>query len=354
MKKTTSTPLSELGEFGLIERIATQFQPHRSETVLGIGDDAAVVEAAGNDLLVSTDLLVEGVHFDLTYTPLEHLGYKAAVVNFSDIAAMGGEVHQLLVSMALSNRFGLEAVDALYDGIAKACDRYGVDLIGGDTTSSQTGLVLSPTVLGRSTSGGAIRRSGARARQLIVVSGDLGGAYLGLQVLEREKWAYTGNESAQPDLEPYAYVVGRLLKPEARFDVLEWLQEQGIVPFAMIDLSDGLSSDLIHLCRSSNVGCRIYEERLPVAEEVYKHCEEFRLNATTVALNGGEDYELLFTVDVAHHDALKQSPLVTIIGETTEIEEGMNLIANTQEVIPLRAQGWNPLLEAETMNPQGE
>ncbi|MBI1317144.1 thiamine-phosphate kinase [bacterium] len=353
MKKTT-TPLSELGEFGLIERIAAQFQPQRSETVLGIGDDAAIVEAAGNELLISTDMLVEGIHFDLTYTPLQHLGYKAAVVNFSDIAAMGGEVHQLLVSMALSNRFGLEAVDALYEGMAKACDRYGVDLIGGDTTSSKTGLVLCPTVMGRSASGGAIRRSGARPRQLIVVTGDLGGAYIGLQVLEREKIAYTGNEGAQPDLSPYAYAVGRLLKPEARFDVIEWLREQGIVPTAMIDLSDGLSSDLIHLCRSSRVGCRIYEERLPIAEEVYAGCEEFRLNATTVALNGGEDYELLFTVDVAHYDVLKQSALVTLIGETTEWEEGMHLIANTQEVIPLKAQGWNPLLDAESVNTEDE
>jgi len=350
MKNPSITPLSNLGEFGLIERIAPLFGPHRLDTVLGIGDDAAIIETEG-EMLVSTDLLVEGVHFDLSYTPLQHLGYKAAVVNFSDIAAMGAEPGQFLISVALSNRFGLEAFDALFEGVARACDRYSVDLVGGDTSSSRSGLLINGTAIGRCAPGKAIRRSGALPHQLLVVSGDLGGAYMGLQVLEREKLAFSGAEQAQPQLEPYAYCIGRLLKPEPRLDVVEWLREQGIAPSAMIDISDGLSSELIHICRASGVGCRVYEERLPIAEEVFTACEEFRLNAPTVALNGGEDYELLFSVDARHYELLKSSPLLSIVGETTAAEEGMHLITNAKEKVELRAQGWNALLDAERSNP---
>ncbi len=349
MKNPAITPLSNLGEFGLIERIAPLFGPHRIETVLGIGDDAAILETEG-EMLVSTDILVEGVHFDLSYTPLQHLGYKSAVVNFSDIAAMGAEPRQLLISIALSNRFGLEAFDAFFEGVARACDHYSVDLVGGDTSSSVSGLMINGTAIGSCAPGKAIRRSGAKPNQLLVVSGDLGGAFMGLQVLEREKAAFGGSEGQQPQLEPYAYCIGRLLKPEARVDVVEWLREKEIVPSAMIDVSDGLSSELIHICRSSGVGCRVYEERLPIAEEVFTACEEFNLNAPTVALNGGEDYELLFSVDALHYDLLKTSPLLSIIGETTPVEEGMFLITTAKEMVALRAQGWNALLDSERSN----
>lgn len=338
-KNPQRTPLNELGEFGLIEKIKSKFTLKNPTSKVGIGDDAAVMQFAGQTVL-STDLLVEGIHFDLSYMPLQHLGYKAVIVNLSDLYAMNAHPTQITVSLALSNRFTVEAIDEFYAGVELACSRYGVDLVGGDTTSSQTGLLISVTAVGDAKKEKLSFRSGSKVNDLIVVSGDLGGAYMGLQILEREKAVFQVNPQNQPDLSSYAYAVERQLKPEARKDVIELLEELNIVPTAMIDISDGLSSELLHLCKASQMGCQIYEDKLPIDPEVLRICKEFSINNTTAALNGGEDYELLFTVDQKHYEKLKNHPLITLIGHVTESGSGANLVTGLGQQIELTAQGW--------------
>ena len=334
------TPLSELGEFGLIERLTADLVPVHASTVVGVGDDAAVLRPdAEHDLLVSTDLLVEGVHFDLAYVPLQHLGYKAAVVNFSDMYAMGGTPTQLTVGLAVSSRFPVEALDEVYAGIRRACTQYGVDLVGGDTTSSPSGLTLAVTVLGQVAKGGAIRRSGAQATDLIVVSGDLGGAYMGLQVLEREKATFLANPNLQPDLSEYQYPIERQLKPEARKDIVELLKELDVMPTSMMDVSDGLSSELLHLTKASGLGCVVFEDKLPIDPAVLRTCEEFGIHPVTAVMNGGEDYELVFTVSLADYDKIKGNPSMTPIGHMTA-SDGAYLVNQGGTHVPLTAQGW--------------
>ncbi|MEY4969207.1 MAG: thiamine-phosphate kinase [Bacteroidota bacterium] len=334
------TPLSELGEFGLIERLTADLVPVQPSTVVGVGDDAAVLRpSADQDLLVSTDLLVEGVHFDLAYVPLQHLGYKAAVVNFSDIYAMGGSPTQLTVAMAVSSRYPVEALDEIYAGIRRACAQYGVDLVGGDTTSNPSGLSLALTVIGQVERGAAVGRGGAQATDLIVVSGDLGGAYIGLQVLEREKATYLANPNLQPDLSDYQYPIERQLKPEARKDIVELLAELGVKPTSMMDVSDGLSSELLHLTKASGLGCVVFEDKLPIDPVVLRACEEFGIHPVTAVLNGGEDYELVFTVSLEDYDKIKGNPNITPIGHMTA-SEGRFLVNLAGEHVPLTAQGW--------------
>lgn len=339
-KEPSKTPLEELGEFALIEYLTKNFECHQKSTILGVGDDAAIVQHAKDQTVVSTDLLVEGVHFDLSYMPLKHLGYKAVVVNLSDLYAMNAKPQQITVSIAVSNRFPVEALAALYEGIALACKNYGVDLIGGDTTSSTKGLLLSVTALGSAPSQKLVRRSGAKPNDLLVVSGDLGGAYAGLQILEREKAVFEVNPKLQPDLSSYTYSVGRQLKPEARKDVIELLEELKIVPTAMIDISDGLSSEILHLSKASGVGFHLYEEKIPIDPEVLNICEEFKINSIAPALNGGEDYELLFTLPQAAYEKIKGYPLLTIIGHAVDLSAGNQLITGLGQQIPLTAQGW--------------
>ncbi|MFZ9155752.1 MAG: thiamine-phosphate kinase [Schleiferiaceae bacterium] len=334
------TPLSELGEFGLIERLTADLVPVQPSTVVGVGDDAAVLRpSADQDLLVSTDLLVEGVHFDLAYVPLQHLGYKAAVVNFSDIYAMGGTPTQLTVAMAVSSRYPVEALDEIYAGIRRACAQYGVDLVGGDTTSNPSGLSLALTVIGQVERGAAVGRGGAQATDLIVVSGDLGGAYIGLQVLEREKATYLANPNLQPDLSDYQYPIERQLKPEARKDIVELLAELGVKPTSMMDVSDGLSSELLHLTKASGLGCVVFEDKLPIDPVVLRACEEFGIHPVTAVLNGGEDYELVFTVALEDYDKIKGNPNITPIGHMTE-SSGAYLVNLAGEHVSLTAQGW--------------
>lgn len=334
------TDLSTLGEFGLIERIASKTKTNNSSTVLGIGDDAAIIK---NDkqVLVTTDLLLQGIHFDLTYTPLMHLGYKAAIVNFSDIYAMNGKPTQITVSLGLSKKFSIEMVDELYAGIQLACDGHDVDIIGGDTSASLTGLTISVTCIGEADKDKVVTRSGAKENDLVCVTGDLGGAYMGLQLLEREKKVLVGNEGLKPDLDGYDYILQRQLKPEARKDIIELLAQKDILPTSMIDVSDGLSSELIHLCKKSDVGCRIYEDRIPIDYQTAKMAEEFNLNLVTAALNGGEDYELLFTIPLEDHDKIIQFREVKIIGHVAKKDLGAAMIARgSEQEIPLVAQGW--------------
>lgn len=338
-KNSARTPLGEMGEFKLIDHLTESFQIKQKSTIKGIGDDAAVLRFE-EDIVVSTDLLVEGVHFDLSYMPLKHLGYKAVMVNLSDIYAMNAEATQVTVSIAVSNRFPLEALEELYEGIKTAAKIYNVDLIGGDTTSSTTGLLISVTALGKVSKDNAVYRNGAKPNDLLVVTGDLGGAYMGLQVLEREKAVYQVNPNSQPDLEPYTYIVERQLKPEARKDVVELLKALDVKPTSMIDISDGLSSEIMHLCTQSNVGCDLYENKIPLDPQVISTCEEFDIDSTTVALNGGEDYELLFTVSQQDYPKIKANPNVTVIGYIKEEKEGMHLITRAETKIALKAQGW--------------
>ncbi|GGH68536.1 thiamine-phosphate kinase [Phaeocystidibacter marisrubri] len=340
-KSPQRTPLSELGEFGLIKHITSDI-PLYNDTVEGVGDDCAVIDARDEQTLVSTDMLVEGVHFDLSYVPLTHLGYKAAVVNFSDIYAMNGQATQLVVSLAVSSRFPVEAIEELYRGLRHACERFHVDLVGGDTTSSTSGLILSLTVIGKAKKEKIVKRSGAKPSDLIVVSGDLGGAYMGLQILEREKSVFIDNPDVQPDLQGNEYILERQLKPEARQDVVKILEELDVVPTSMIDISDGLSSEILHICEASKRGCRIFEEKIPIDPTVYTACEEFNLNTTTVALNGGEDYELLFTIALEDFDKIKGNPNLTVIGHITE-DENRYLVTRDNNAIELTAQGWNPI-----------
>ena len=338
-KEPTKTPIDSLGEFALIEHLTKSATVSLPSTILSIGDDAAVLKHDG-ETVVSTDMLVEGVHFDLAYMPLKHLGYKAVVVNLSDIYAMNAQATQVLVSLAVSNRFTLEAVEEIYAGIHLACKTYGVDLVGGDTTSSKQGLQLSVTALGAVSKTGAVLRSGAAENDLLVLSGDIGGAYMGLQVLVRENEVFKVNPQHKPDLESYSYLVERQLKPEARKDVVQLLQDLDLKPTAMIDISDGLSSEIMHLCKQSGVGCRVYENKFPLDPHFISVCEEFKLDSTTIALSGGEDYELLFTIKQADFDKIKGNPNLTVIGHMTAKGDAPSLVTRAEEVIPLKAQGW--------------
>lgn len=334
------TELSELGEFGLIEVLTKNIQLKHPSSKLGVGDDAAVLDHGNKQTVVSTDLLVEGVHFDMVYTPLKHLGYKAVVVNLSDIYAMNACPTQITVSIAVSNRFSVEAIHEIYRGIHLACETYGVDLVGGDTTSSLQGLTISVTAIGEANAEDLVYRSGAKAGDLICVSGFLGGAYLGLQLLEREKQIYLEHPDVQPDLEDKDYIVGRLLKPEARKDIYEFFQKAQLKPTAMMDLSDGLSSDLLHLCRQSKVGAFIEEKQLPIAQETSLKAMDFKLPPTTCALHGGEDYELLFTIDPKDAEKIRYMLDIRIVGEITKAEDGINLHTSGGGIRPLIAQGW--------------
>ena len=342
-KNTQKTSLAELGEFGLINHITKYFKVENSSTIKAVGDDAAVLEASEKQTLVTTDLLIEGVHFDLSYMPLKHLGYKAVMVNLSDVYAMNGVAEQITVSIAVSNRFPLEAIEELYAGIQLACETYKVDLVGGDTTSSTKGILISVTAIGKANKEDVVYRNTAKETDLIVVTGDLGAAYLGLQVLEREKQVFKVDPNNQPDLDNYTYLIERQLKPEARNDVAGFLKELSIKPTAMIDISDGLSSELFHICTQSKVGCKIYEDKLPLDPQVISTCEEFELDSTMVALSGGEDYELLFTVQIADFDNIKGNPNFSIIGHVTAENQGLNLITRAGQEIELKAQGWNGL-----------
>ncbi len=344
-KNQQKTSLAELGEFGLIKHITKYFNVENASTVKAIGDDAAVLSASEQQTLVTTDLLIEGVHFDLSYMPLKHLGYKAVMVNLSDVYAMNGTAEQITVSIAVSNRFPLEAIEELYAGIQLACNTYKVDLIGGDTTSSTKGILISVTAIGKANKEDVVYRNGAKETDLIVVSGDLGAAYLGLQVLEREKQVFKVDPNNQPDLDNYTYLIERQLKPEARKDIVGLFKELEVKPTAMIDISDGLSSELFHICTQSKVGCKIYEDKLPLDPQVISTCEEFELDSTMVALSGGEDYELLFTVPIADFDKIKANPNFSIIGHVTAENQGLQLITRANQEIELKAQGWNSLKE---------
>jgi thiamine-monophosphate kinase len=344
-KDQSRTSLSQLGEFGLIEHLTKNFAITHESTLTSIGDDAAVLDFGDKKAVISTDLLVEGVHFDLAYMPLKHLGYKAVVANVSDICAMNATPKQITVSIAVSNRFPLEALEELFEGIALASKIYNVDVIGGDTTSSQKGLIISITAIGEANLEDIVYRNGAKVTDLLVVSGDIGAAYMGLQVLEREKQVFQVNPNNQPVLDDYMYLIERQLKPEARNDVKELLEKLEIKPTAMIDISDGLSSEILHLCKQSNVGCNLYEEKIPVDPQLINVCEEFNLDITTIALSGGEDYELLFTIAMEDFDKIKGNPNFTIIGHMVDAQEGNHLITRANTKIELKARGWNALSE---------
>ena len=338
------TEISKYGEFGLIKHLTENIKLKNTSTLKGIGDDAAVLDYKDKQVLVTTDLLLEGVHFDLIYTPLKHLGYKSAVVNFSDIYAMNGQPKQITVSLGVSKRFSVENLEELYEGIKLACDVYGVDLVGGDTSASLTGLTISITCIGEVEKANIVYRNGAKENDLICVSGDLGSAYMGLQLLEREKTVFSGrDENIQPDFEGKEYILQRQLKPEARKDIIEKLKEKGIVPTAMMDISDGLSSELIHICSQSEVGCRVYEDKIPINYQAAVMAEELNMNIVTAALNGGEDYELVFTASLEDYDKIVAMENVGIVGHITKKELGLNLVGREGEEIPLKAQGWNSL-----------
>lgn len=341
-----ATEISSLGEFGLIDRLTKDLPLKNEASVRGVGDDAAVLDYPSTKVLVTTDLLLENVHFDLTYVPLKHLGYKAAVVNFSDIYAMNGTPRQITVSLGISKRFTVEHIEELYSGIRLACEIYGVDLVGGDTSASHQGLVISITCIGDAPEDKVVYRNGARDTDLICVSGDLGAAYMGLQLLEREKVASAGRKDFEPEFGGKEYIIERQLKPEARKDIIAELAEAGVKPTAMMDVSDGLSSELIHICRQSDCGCRIYEDRIPIDYQTAIMAEELNMNLVTAALNGGEDYELLFTVPLTDHEKVEKMPGVRVIGYITRPELGCAMITRDDTEIPLRAQGWNPLAES--------
>lgn len=337
------TEISDLGEFGLIDRLTKDFPIKNDETKLGVGDDAAILTFGEKDVVVTTDLLLEGIHFDLRYVPLQHLGYKAAIVNFSDIYAMNATPRQITVSIGVSSRFTVEHIDLLYAGIRRACEIYGVDLVGGDTSASVTGLVISITCIGDVTKGEEVRRSGAKPTDLICVSGDLGAAFMGLQLLERENSvaAEQKDKDFQPDFAGKEYILERQLKPEARKDIVELLHKEGIKPTSMIDVSDGLSSELLHICKESKVGCRVYEDKIPIDYQTALMAEEFNMNLVTAAMNGGEDYELLFTVPLTDHEKIEKLKGITMIGYITSSELGEALVTRDGSEIPIKAQGWN-------------
>lgn len=341
------TELSSLGEFGLIKHLTQTIELKNASSVKGVGDDAAVLDFKDKQVVTSTDMLVEGVHFDLSYTPLKHLGYKSVVVNVSDIYAMNAQPKQILISVAVSNRFSLEALEEFYAGVYLACEKYKVDVVGGDTTSSSSGFVISVTAIGEIEKGKAVLRSGAKLNDLICVSGDLGAAYLGLQVLEREKRIFMENPKIQPDVTGHDYILERQLKPEARKEIIESLSKLGVQPTSMIDISDGLSSELLHLCTESKVGCAVYEEKIPIDMQVYNTAIDFNLDPVMCALSGGEDYELLFTVDLKDHDKVKSIPEISVIGHVTEKSAGSNLITKAGQSVELKAQGWDALLKKD-------
>lgn len=337
------TEISHYGEFGLIKHLTEKFKINHTSTLKGVGDDAAVLEYKDKQILVTTDLLLEGIHFDLVYTPLMHLGYKAAIVNFSDIYAMNGMPRQITVSIGVSKRFSVEDLEQLYAGIALACEKHDVDLVGGDTSASLTGLTISITCIGEGEKEKVVYRNGAKENDLVCVTGDLGSAYMGLQLLEREKLVFKDNQEVQPDFEGKDYILQRQLKPEARRDIILALAEKGIVPTAMMDISDGLSSELIHICTQSNMGCRVYEDKIPINYQAAVMAEELNMSIVTAALNGGEDYELLFTASLEDYDKIVAMEGVGIVGHMTKPELGLNLVGREGEEIALRAQGWNSL-----------
>jgi len=345
-KNQEKTSLEQLGEFGLIDHLTQNFKLQHKSSIKGIGDDAAVLDFKDKKTLVSTDLLIEGIHFDLSYMPLKHLGYKAVMANLSDIYAMNAMATQITVSIAVSNRFPLEALEELYEGISLACELYKIDLVGGDTTSSTTGMIISITAIGEAAKEDIVYRSEAKPNDLLVVSGDLGAAYMGLQVLKREKEVFKVNPNNQPDLSAYSYIIERQLKPEARKDIVELLKKLDIQPTSMIDISDGLSSEILHLCKQSDVGCNLFEDKIPLDPTVISACEEFKLDSTLVALSGGEDYELLFTIDQKKFPELKGNPNFTVVGHITDKNEGAHLISRNNSKIPLTAQGWNSFAKA--------
>jgi thiamine-monophosphate kinase len=334
------TEINSLGEFGLIAHLTKNNENRNVSTVLSVGDDAAVIDHFGRQTVITTDMLVEGIHFDLMYTPLKHLGYKSVIVNISDIYAMNATPTQIVVSIAISNRFSVEALDEFYEGIYAACEKHGIDLVGGDTTSSNKGFVISITAIGEVAPNNFVKRDGAQKNDLICVSGELGGAFLGLTILEREKKIFE-ETGAQPDLEGQAYIVGRLLKPEARKDIIDFFAEQEIIPTSMMDISDGLSSEILHICKQSNVGCVLYEDKLPINEEAKQFAYKLELDPTACALSGGEDYELIFTIAQPDYEKIGQNPDITIIGYIAEANEGKNIITRGGSKYQLVAQGWN-------------
>ncbi len=338
---TTRTEIASLGEFGLIEHLTKNNETHQAGTLLSVGDDAAVIDQFGRQCVISNDLLLEGIHFDLMYTPLKHLGYKAVVVNLSDIYAMMATPTHITLALGISNKFSVEALEEFYEGVYAACDKFNVDLIGGDTSSSKAGFVISVTAIGEVAPDKYVTRSGAKVNDLICVSGDLGAAYLGLQLLEREKRIFLENPQIQPDLENQKYLIGRILKPEPRADIVEWLQEANITPTSMIDVSDGLSSELLHICTASDVGCILYEEKIPVHDDARKVAMEFQIGAAACALSGGEDYELLFTVKQEDYEKVARNNNISVIGYITEKSEGANLLTTGGNKHKLTSAGWN-------------
>lgn len=335
------TEISSFGEFGLIDHLTKNIEIQNASTIVGVGDDAAVIDHYGKQTVISTDLLVEGVHFDLIYTPLKHLGYKSVVVNLSDIYAMNATPTQIVVSIGLSNKFSVEAISEFYEGIYAACEAYGVDLVGGDTTSSQKGFVISITAIGEVTPGKYVKRSTAKKGDLLCCSGFLGSAYVGLLFLEREKQIYLEHPQVQPDLENESFVIGRLLKPEARKDIIEFFEEKNIIPTAMMDISDGLSSEILHICNDSGLGCMLYEEKIPIADEMRNAAFKFEIDPTACALSGGEDYELLFTLSQSDYEKLVLNEQISVIGYMTDKEEGARITTKGGSVHAITAQGWN-------------
>ena len=335
------TEISSLGEFGLIEHLTKNIELQNVSSILGVGDDAAVIDHFGKQTVITTDLLIEGVHFDLVYTPLKHLGYKSVIVNLSDIYAMNATPTQITLSIGFSNRFSLEAIDEFYEGVYAACAAYGVDLIGGDTSSSQKGLIISITAIGEVLPEKIVRRNGARPGDLLCCSGDLGAAYVGLLFLEREKKIFMESPQVQPDLEGEKYVISKLLKPEARKDIIEFFEEKGIIPTAMMDISDGLSSEILHICNQSGLGCRLYEEKIPIADEMRNAAYKFEIDPTACALSGGEDYELLFTLAQSEYEKLVLNEQISVIGYMTEAGEGKKIITKGGNLHDITAQGWN-------------
>ncbi|NNL15397.1 MAG: thiamine-phosphate kinase [Flavobacteriaceae bacterium] len=346
-KNQEQTKISDLGEFGLIDHLTKSFNIKQKSTIKGVGDDAAVLDFKDKKIVLTTDLLIEGVHFDLSYVPLKHLGYKAVMVNLSDVYAMNASATQITVSIALSNRFPLEAIEELYAGIELAARNYDVDIVGGDTTSSNKGLIISISAIGEVMREDVVYRSGAKANDLLVVTGDLGGAYMGLKVLEREKEVFKVDPNNQPELDPYTYIIERQLKPEARKDIVKLLKNLDVKPTSMIDISDGLSSEIIHLCKQSKVGCDLYEDKIPLDPQVISTCEEFKIDSTMIALSGGEDYELLMTVTQDDYPKIKGNPNLTVIGHMTTEDAGMHLVTRDNAKIALKAQGWNSLSDPE-------
>ena len=337
------TEISSLGEFGLIEHLTKNIELQNASSVLGVGDDAAIIDHFGKQTVVTTDLLIEGVHFDLIYTPLQHLGYKSVVVNLSDIYAMNATPTQIVLSLGISNRFSVEVLDDFYEGVYAACNKYGVDLVGGDTASSQKGFIISVTAIGEVAPDKFVKRSTAQKGDLLCVSGNLGAAYVGLLFLEREKKIFVESPGVQPDLEGESYVIGKLLKPEARKDIVEFFEKQDIVPSSMMDISDGLSSEILHICKDSNLGCVLYEEKIPVAEEMKKAAFKFEIDPTACALSGGEDYELLFTIPQTEYDKLVLNEEISVVGYMTEPEQGAHIITKGGGKHVITAQGWNHL-----------